>query len=65
MTKQQFAAVLCRTSVAAKICFPQLALPHAITPVGAAAGCDLLTLFLKGNIKKSQPAAAPAKAKKP
>jgi len=28
-------------------------------PVGAAAGCDLLTLFLK--IKRSQPAAAPAR----
>ncbi|SMQ26743.1 hypothetical protein SAMN04488483_3175 [Pseudomonas helmanticensis] len=28
------------------------------TPVGAAAGCDLL-IFFKGKIKGSQPAAAP------
>ncbi len=28
-------------------------------PVGAAAGCDLLTLLLKIKIKRSQPAAAP------
>jgi hypothetical protein len=30
------------------------------SPVGAAAGCDLLILFLKIKIKRSQPAAAPA-----
>jgi hypothetical protein len=28
-------------------------------PVGAAAGCDLLTLLLTIKIKRSQPAAAP------
>jgi len=29
------------------------------SPVGAAAGCDLLILFFKIKIKRSQPAAAP------
>ncbi|WP_158275056.1 hypothetical protein [Pseudomonas sp. HMWF021] len=29
------------------------------TPVGAAAGCDLLMLFFKSKIKRSQPSAAP------
>jgi hypothetical protein len=28
-------------------------------PVGAAEGCDLLTLFFKNQIKRSQPSAAP------
>jgi hypothetical protein len=28
-------------------------------PVGAAEGCDLLALFLKDKIKRSQPSAAP------
>jgi hypothetical protein len=29
------------------------------TPVGAAAGCDLLILIFKNQIKRSQPSAAP------
>jgi hypothetical protein len=33
--------------------------PNLKTPVGAAEGCDLLILFLKSNIKISQPSAAP------
>jgi hypothetical protein len=32
----------------------------ARTPVGAAEGCDLLILFLKIKVKRSQPSAAPA-----
>ncbi|EPA92444.1 hypothetical protein PG5_65570 [Pseudomonas sp. G5(2012)] len=30
-----------------------------LSPVGAAAGCDLLILILNSKIKRSQPAAAP------
>jgi hypothetical protein len=33
--------------------------PEGKAHVGAAAGCDLLTLVLKNTIKRSQPAAAP------
>jgi len=32
-------------------------------PVGAAEGCDLLTLFFKIKIKRSQPSAAPTQGR--
>jgi hypothetical protein len=32
---------------------------------GAAAGCDLLTLFFETKIKRSQPAAAPTEVSRP
>ncbi|VVO91946.1 hypothetical protein PS898_02362 [Pseudomonas fluorescens] len=32
-------------------------------PVGAAEGCDLLTLILKNKVKRSQPSAAPTEGR--
>ena len=36
-----------------------LSIPLKHRPVGAAEGCDLLILLFKGNVKRSQPSAAP------
>jgi hypothetical protein len=36
-----------------------LSMPLKHCPVGAAEGCDLLILLFKGNVKRSQPSAAP------